>query len=261
MNILVIGDAHARPGVSNDRFSHLGKIIVDLQPDVVVDMGDWADMESLCSYDGSTLTGGSVKKTSFEGRRYKADIEVAVEARDRVHQALQAAGRKRPRRIALGGNHDDDRFQRVKSLVPELEGIIDVKDLQIESYGWERIPFGQSVDLGGFEFKHYFTSGVMGRPTSGEYPAAQLLKSQFRSCVAGHDHIFNEAHRTANGGRRIQAFKAGCFLDPEQTESYAREANDMWSKGLLFMQGVQDGVCTDGFLWLSAKAIKREYSK
>lgn len=259
MNILVIGDAHARPGVSNDRFTKLGRLIVDLQPDVVVDMGDWADMPSLCSYDGSLVTGGGRPKASFEGRRYKSDVAVAVEARDRVHIELQRAARKRPRRISLGGNHDDDRLQRAISITPELTGLIDVGDFQHESYGWEFVPFGQSIDLGGFEFKHYFTSGVMGKATGGEHPAAQLLKSQYKSCVAGHDHVFNEAHRTANGGRRVQAFKAGCYLDVKQWEGYAKEANDMWSKGLLLMNGVEDGVCRDGFLWLSVEAINREY--
>lgn len=261
MNILVIGDAHARPGIRQDRFTWLGKIIVDLEPDVVIDMGDWGDFESLSSYDGSILTGGSRRLASFEGRRYKKDVEAAVEARDRVHLELQRAGKKRPRRIALGGNHDDERLRRAVNIVPELEGLISPDDLQVEQYGWERIPFGEQIEVGGFIFKHYFTSGALGKPTAGDHPAHKLLQTQYRSCVAGHDHLFNEAHRTSNGGKRIQAFKAGCFLDPSQREDYAREANDLWSKGLLFMQGVRQGVCEDGFTWLSMSAIAREYSK
>lgn len=258
MDILVIGDAHAKPGISNKRFDWLGSLIVDIKPDVVVDMGDWADMESLSSYDGAKLTGGTNHKVSFEGRRYKADIEAAVEARDRVHTKLQRAGRKRPRRIALGGNHDDERIHRVLSGYPELIDIIGMNDMQHEAYGWEYCPFGESALVGGFEFKHYFTSGLMGKPTGGEYPAAQLLKTQYRSCVAGHSHLFNEAHRTSNGGKRIQAFVAGCYLDVDQWENYAGPANDMWSRGLLHLQDVYDGVA-GSWTWISLDKLRKTY--
>ena len=66
---LVIGDAHAKPGVSNDRFEWLGKLVIRVRPDVVINMGDWADMASLCLYDKG--------KRSYEGRRYLEDIEAA----------------------------------------------------------------------------------------------------------------------------------------------------------------------------------------
>lgn len=260
MNILVIGDAHSKPGIPQRRFDWLGSLICDLKPDVVVDMGDWADMESLSSYDGSSLTGSGAKKKSFEGRSYKRDIEVAVEARDRIHLKLQAAGRKRPRRVALGGNHDDERLRRAVNLVPELVGVIDTRDFQLEEYGWERVPFGAATTIGGFEFKHYFTSGLMGKPTGGEHPAANLLKTQYRSCVAGHSHLFNEAHRTSNGGKRVQAFVAGCYLDPQQHEDYAGPANDMWSRGLLLLKGTSEGVAQDGWEWISIDKVRKNYA-
>ncbi len=50
----------------------VGKYLVEKQPDVIVQIGDFADMPSLSSYD--------VGKKSFEGRRYKTDIEVTNKA-------------------------------------------------------------------------------------------------------------------------------------------------------------------------------------
>ena len=259
MDILNIGDAHAKREEPQRRFTWLGKLIVDLKPDVVVDMGDWGCMPSLSSYDGSKLTGGGSSKLSFEGRSYAKDIEASVEARDRVHVELQKAGRKRPRRIALGGNHDDQRISRALQNVRELEGVISIADHQREAYGWEHIPFLDLVDVGGFVYSHYFTSGVMGRPVGGEHPAAALLKTQYRSCVAGHSHLFNEAHRTS-GSKRVQAFVAGCFLDPNQREDYAGPANHMWSKGLLLMRDVEGGVCRGGFEWIPIARIQKAYA-
>ena len=48
---LVIPDSHAMPTHNNDRYEWLGKFIFDIRPDVVIDIGDSADMESLCSWD------------------------------------------------------------------------------------------------------------------------------------------------------------------------------------------------------------------
>ena len=41
---LVIGDSHAKPGINNDRYTWAGRLAVDLKPDVIIDIGDWADM-------------------------------------------------------------------------------------------------------------------------------------------------------------------------------------------------------------------------
>ena len=47
---LIIGDSHAHPDFNNERFTWLGKLIHDSRPDVVVNIGDMADMASLCAH-------------------------------------------------------------------------------------------------------------------------------------------------------------------------------------------------------------------
>ena len=84
--IIVIPDSHAKPGVSNRRAEWLGKLIVDIKPDIVVDMGDTADMESLCSYDRG--------HKSFQGRTYAKDIEAHNDFQDRLWSTVRKAKRK-----------------------------------------------------------------------------------------------------------------------------------------------------------------------
>ena len=48
---LVIGDTQVKPGISLSYLTWIGKYIVDKQPDVIVMIGDFADMPSLSSYD------------------------------------------------------------------------------------------------------------------------------------------------------------------------------------------------------------------
>ena len=47
MNILVWSCAHADPSTDNKRFDLVGNLIYDTKPDIVVDLGDGADMRSL----------------------------------------------------------------------------------------------------------------------------------------------------------------------------------------------------------------------
>ena len=84
---LVIPDPHAHPDCDNDRFTALGKFIVDLQPDVIVCLGDLADMPSLCSYEKGT--------GKFEGRRYRLDIESNIDANKKLWAPLLEYNRKK----------------------------------------------------------------------------------------------------------------------------------------------------------------------
>ena len=74
MKHLIIPDTQVKRGVDLSYLEWIGKYIVDKKPDVIVQIGDFADMPSLSSYD--------VGKKSFEGRRYKDDIEAAREGMD-----------------------------------------------------------------------------------------------------------------------------------------------------------------------------------
>lgn len=137
MNILVIPDAHAKPDVPNDRFDWVGRWVVDNKPDVIVELGDWEDMPSLSSYD--------IGKKSYEGRRYRKDLESAWDARERFISPLKSLNLQqkrnkekqyRPSCYALGGNHFEGRIKRAIELSPMLEGTIGVEDGRHKEFGW-----------------------------------------------------------------------------------------------------------------------------
>jgi hypothetical protein len=244
---LVIGDAHAKPGVSNERFSMLGEWVVKHRPDVIIDMGDWADMPSLSSYDKG--------KRSFEGRRYTRDIEAARDARaafnrpiDNFNQQQRRNGKRlyRPRKVALGGNHDEGRINRATNSTPELHGTISVADLGYAEYGWEYVPFLVPVCIDGVTYSHYFTSGVKGKAISGEHPATSLLTKKFRSCTSGHLHLRDFAERTTVGGRKILGLFTGCFFDHH--EEWAGDANELYWRGVILCKDVVDGYYNPNFI-------------
>lgn len=258
MDILIVPDAHARKNVSNRRFTWLGKAIVDLKPDVLLCLGDWFDMPSLSSYDGSMLTGAKRQKLSFEGRRYTDDVGAGVEALDRLQQEFNKAAKARPRRMFLVGNHED-RVSRAFNNVPELAGVLSEKDFQLDSYGWETYPFLEPAEVGGFVAQHYFVSGLLGRPIGGESHARSLLMRTHESSIQGHTHLWDFHQHTTPRGIRKQAFVCGWFGDPTQKESYAAPSQHMWCGGVTLLQGVEKGAATSGFRFISTKELERAY--
>ena len=82
MNLLIIGDPHAHPDYDNNRFTALGKFIAKEKPQVIVCIGDMADMPSLSSYDKGTK--------GFEGRRYSKDVKAVIDAQEKLFAPIKS---------------------------------------------------------------------------------------------------------------------------------------------------------------------------
>lgn len=243
--ILVIPDSHSNPEYHNRRYRWLAYLINDLHPTHVIDIGDWFDMPSLSSYDKG--------KKSFEGRRYKKDIEAGVEAQQIVWDVTRQTKRKLPKFWRTLGNHEN-RIIRAVEVDPILEGTIGISDLQSTDYGWEEIPFLDILTVGGVRFSHYFTTGVMNRPVGGKHQAYSLLVEQHTSCVMGHTHVFDECIQHA-GDRFIQAAVVGCYQDYDA--AWAGPANARWNKGVYVMRNVENGTWDQE--WISIKRLREAY--
>lgn len=240
MKHLVIPDAHAKPNQDMRRFDWAGKLIVDRKPEKIICLGDFADMESLCSYDKG--------KKDYNARSYKRDIAASHEAMERLlaplnaynqHQREMKQKQYKPKMIMLYGNHEHRINRAIQFDHVMLEGLISLDDLKYEEYGWETYPFLERVDVDGILYSHYFITGVMGRPVGGEHPAATLIRKQLRSCTAGHSHVFDVAVRARGDGKQLRGLVAGCYL--EEYEEYAGPANDLWRRGLYLKHNVADG--------------------
>jgi hypothetical protein len=243
---LIIPDSHAHPDHHNKRYEWLGHLINDIKPDVVVDIGDWWDMSSLCSYDKGTK--------GFEGRRYKRDIEAGLDAQQRVYDITRRHKKKLPRFVRTLGNHEQ-RIAKAVDRDPVLEGTIGLNDLQSKQYGWEEIPFLSPVTIDGVTYQHYFTSGIMGRPISGERHAQTLILKQLSSCTQGHSHLFDYCVRTDVRGKKVHGCVVGVYQD--YRADFAGPANEMWNPGVVVKRGVENGAYD--IEHISLKRLKEAY--
>ena len=252
MKILVIPDCQVKEGVPLEHLTWAGKAIVDYKPDVVVNLGDFADMPSLSSHD---IKGSKY----FEGLRYKKDIEAAKEAMKLLLAPLREAQKAqkeskhkvyKPRMVMTLGNHEN-RIDRAVNNNPTLEGLISTKDLDYEK-DWEVHGFLHPVFINGVGFNHYWPVGAMGRPAAS--PAAIISKLHM-SCVAGHQQGRSVAYGKRADGKAICAIIAGSYY--QHDESYMDKLSNRHWRGLVVLNEVEDG-CFDEMM-LSIEYLEKKY--
>lgn len=252
MKHLVLPDVQFKPGNNTNFLTSIGNYIVEKKPDVIICVGDFADMPSLSSYD--------VGKKSFEGRRYRSDIEA-------THQGMAAllaplgefnARQRRskhslyvPRLVLTLGNHED-RITRAVNNDPKLDGTIGLEDLKYEQFGWEVVPYLQPIVIDGIAYCHYFTSGIMGRPVTS---ARHLVQKKHMSCTMGHVQNW-ELHRevAADGRPVLGLFSGSCY---EHNEDYLGPQGNTYDRGIWMKHEVNNGHYHP--LYVSLNYLKERY--
>jgi len=253
---LIIPDTQVKPDVDLSYLEWIGQYIVEKQPDVLIQIGDFADMPSLSSYD--------VGKKSFEGRRYKDDIKASVEGMDILLAPLRDYNEKcrkdkkkqyRPRMVLTLGNHEN-RIDRATEGDPKLYGTIGIDDLRYAEAGWEVFDFLDPVIIDGVVYSHYLVSGVMGRPIGS---ASCMISKTHQSCVVGHQQGRQVAYGRRADGSAITCIIAGsCYLHNE--EYMGNQGNNHW-RGLVVLHEVKDGQFDEMFVSLDYLRKKYAYKR
>ena len=255
MKHLIITDQQVRPNVDTRQLGWIGKLIVDERPDVIVCIGDFADMHSLNSYDKAA------KKIAFEGRRYKDDIQSSKDGMAELLKQLHTLNeyksihKKRlykPRMVMCLGNHEE-RILRVAQMQPELEGMVSIEDLEYKRWGWEVYNFLEVVKIDGVQYSHYFINDHSPAPIG---RAHLLMAKRHASCTAGHMQVldYSVSQHTANG-RRLQCLIAGAgYLHDEAYRS--AQGNDHW-RGVVIKTNVEEGEYDPQFI--SLESLEKRY--
>lgn len=241
---LIIPDTQCKPGVPLDHLLWAGRLAADIQPDVIVNLGDHWDMASLSSYE---------KRGShyFEGKRTIEDFEAGNEGLRLFEHGL---GEYNPvRKVILRGNHEH-RIVRAVNEDPKLEGLIGYSNFNDAELGWEAHVFLEPVYIDGITYAHYFQSPGNGRPYSGNIDT--ILKNIGFSFVAGHQQGLRTARRELCNGQVHTGIIAGSFY--QHNEEYrGPQATAEW-RGVLILEDVKDG--NYNLQCISLDALRRRYS-
>lgn len=238
---LVIPDTQVKPGVDISYLEWIGNFIMEVRPDVIVQIGDWADMHSLASYDMGRRAG--------EGARYQHDIAAARIAMDVLlapmneYNARQSKFHKaqyKPRMVLTLGNHENRISRHVESYA-YLDGHLSVDDLGYDNFGWEVYPFLEAVDIDGVLYSHFFPRSANGRimqQRNGATNAKVQVQREGQSCTAGHLQGLDwYVHNT--GTRIMYGLIAGsCYT---HDEDYLTPQGTHYWRGVIVKRNVNNG--------------------
>ena len=224
---ILIPDTQCKPGVPLIHLRWAGLYIKERQPDVVILIGDHWDMESLSEYDRG--------KKSFEGRRYKADIEAGNHGLDLLMEGINQC-KKKPRLVFTMGNHEQ-RIGRALELEPRLEGVLGYHDFNLEQHGWEVYDFLKPVEVDSITYSHYFYNQMSGRPYSGTIE--NIIKNVGHSFSQGHQQGLRWGRRELGNGAVQIGLIAGSFYQHDEIYK-GPQGNHHW-RGIVVKHEVHDG--------------------
>lgn len=234
IKIMMIPDLQIGPGTPTEHLDWIAKYAVEKRPDVIVQIGDWADMPSLSSYDRG--------KKAFEGRRIQRDLDAAEASIERFTRPISRTKGYKPRMLVTLGNHED-RITRAVNEDARLEGLVSTESLPFRGYGWEVFPFLVPVTIAGVQFAHYFTSGVRGKAVSS---AKALLAKTHTSAVMGHSQVFDVAVHPETD--HIGIISGACYI---HDEDYLGPQQNSQKRQIVMLHEVKDGKFDPMFVSLS----------
>lgn len=247
----VVPDQHAHPDYHNNRADWLGALIADVKPDVLINIGDAADMPSLSSYDKG--------KRSFQGRNYRADVEAHLDFQERMWAPLRKLKRKLPESYFFVGNHEQ-RISRAINLSPELDGAVSLDHLRLKDHYDHIIDYSGGTPgvavIDQIAYAHYFVGGIAGRPLGGIHAGYAIATKKFSSATCGHSHLADVSFHKDLKGNNVIGCVVGCYQD--YNNPWAGEVAELWWRGVVVKRNV-DGSGGYDPQFVSLDAIRREY--
>ena len=241
MKHLVIPDCQVQAGVCTNHLNALGNYIIEQKPDTIVQIGDFADMHSLSSYDAGKKAG--------EGARYEADIAASKNAMDTLFEPIRKYNERkrrnkerqyRPNLILTLGNHEN-RISRHVDNYPILEGRLSTDDLDYEGYGWRVYDFLEVAEQDGIAYSHYFprnANGQIMQTRRGAPNARTQVQREQQSSTSGHLQGLS-FHVQQLRDRRAYGLIAGSFYMHE--EDYLGPQGTAYWRGIVVCHEVSDG--------------------
>jgi hypothetical protein len=250
-----IPDTQCKSGIDMSYLSWVGNYIVDRKPDVIIHIGDHADMPSLSSYDKG--------KRSAEGNRVTKDINAAIKGMELLLKPLYDYQQKelkefgeikyKPRMILTLGNHEQ-RIQRHVDANPELYGFLGYDNLLYQEMGWEVYDFLKPVIVNGVTYCHFMANPMSGKPYGGT--AQNILQKVGESYSVGHKQTLDVATRflPASGKQQWGIVAGACY---PHNEGYKGHQGNIHWRGIIIKHNVSNGSYNPMFVDLDY--LKKKY--
>lgn len=218
MNILVISDSHISPACPNvELWTRLGEYVVKHKPDVIVHLGDVADLSSLAWLKNARGPYTTDDELATVAEHLVAFEDVLLAERNKNRKDKKAI--YRPHKILCLGNHD------------VRNGYTGIQDL-FEDFDWFVADYLEPVEVNGITFCHSMMKGLTDYPCT---TAQELLENWHGNVVVGHGHKqdYAESYSIATGDR-IRAIKCPVFNTDDI--GWAKQTRNKWARGFTLIR-------------------------
>ena len=197
-SILVISDSHINPENANDNIGlwyRLGKYCTKTQPDIIVHLGDVADLSSQ-AWKVAARGKYTLEEEAKAVQLVLDAFEESIEEYNRVQRKMKKKQYKPAKYLTLG-NHD------IRNGVTVIEDIFN-------AYDWNVVDYLEPLHLCGITFCHCMCKGLSDQMCT---TAEELLENWGADVIVGHGHHkdFSTSYSMAIH-RPITALKCPAFL-------------------------------------------------
>jgi hypothetical protein len=228
--VLAIGDAHDDPHLSKDRFRWFGKYAAEMKADYVVQIGDWATLDSLNAH---------IPNEILQAKTKNPFVDDLVSLKASIDAFNDGLGRHKCRRVVTLGNHER-RAWLFEDQNPESAGLLTGPLLAaFDAGGWETRLYGEIFYLGGVGFVHAALNRL-GKTYGGKTSENTIANDAVHDIVIGHSHVARQVRTPKIGPyNHVTVLNLGCALPYGHVEDYARDALTGWTWGVyeLFIRG------------------------
>ena len=220
LKIMVCPDAH-HPYVDKLAWQTFLKACEVVKPDVLVIIGDFADVLSLSAHPKSPKD-----ETNFEKELSAVNLALDEVSALNIHRVVFCAGNH---------CHRIDRY--IRDRAPELYGMMHIQDLlRLDERGFEYVPYGDFIRIGQIAFSH-----DVGR--CGVNAARQSLQDFGDNLVFGHSHRAQIVYGGTVEGKTHVCMNVGWLGDYDAIDYRNRPtAKREWQHAFGFVYQTADGV-------------------
>lgn len=212
IKVLAIGDAHDSPKLEDkSRFYAMGKLARERGITHVVQIGDFADFDSVSSHIAADTIQGKLNNP------YTSDIVSLNRALEDFERGL---GQHSVIKHVTMGNHER-RIYLYENSHPQVEGMLTSElEQTFKDRGWSFTPYGEFYFLGAVGFIHCALNRL-GKSYGGKLAESTIANDAVFDVVVGHSHVKRE-HRAPKIGphKHVTVLNLGCALPMGYTQDY-----------------------------------------
>ena len=225
----------------------MGRYAKENKVDQIVQIGDFASIDSLNRFDGNDTVKGQEKPT------FKEDMRSFQQAIRSFHRGL--AGYDVPKHVTLG-NHED-RIWSFTNKNPEVIELLDqILFATLDDYDWTYSPYGEFYFIGDVGFTHA-PLNTMGKAYGGMYAENQIARDSLHDVVFGHTHKRVDKTYPKMGNQLLNVMNLGTSLPQGHLEEYAKHTLTGWSYGVYDIR-IKDGKI-DERTWIPINNLIERY--